>query len=61
MSNIEEQLNEKLKFWGIENFEVEKEVHEIVLAALNAPDIVSVYIDDENGLCIDCSYDKGEE
>lgn len=58
---LDEKLKEKLKLWGVPgNFIIEDEAKGPLLAALSADDIVSVYIDKENGLCIDYSGDDYE-
>jgi hypothetical protein len=58
---LDNQLMEKLKFWGIPGeFVIEDEAKGPLLAALNSKDIESVYIDKENGLCIDFSGDGYE-
>lgn len=54
MSNIDDQLKEKLEFWGITNYEISNETKPELLRALSVPDIERVYIDEEsNNLCID--------
>lgn len=50
---IDAQIEDKLNSWGIYNFIIEDEAKEHVLNALNSKDIERVYIDKENGLCID--------
>ena len=58
---LDERLKEKLKLWGVpDNYIIEDEVKGPVLAALSADDILSVYIDKENGLCINYSGDGYE-
>jgi hypothetical protein len=58
---LDERLKEKLKLWGVpDNFIIEDEAKGPVLAALSADDIQSVYIDKENGLCINYSGDGYE-
>ena len=58
---LDNQLKEKLKFWGVpDNFIIEDEAKGMLLAALSADDILSVYIDNENGICIDYSGDGYE-
>jgi hypothetical protein len=56
---LNERLNEKLKLWGVpDNFIIEEEAKPMVLAALSADDVLSVYIDKEQGLCINYSGDE---
>ena len=50
---IDAQIEDKLNSWGIYNFVIEDEAKEHILTALNSKDIERVYIDNENGLCID--------
>ena len=58
---LDEKLKEKLKLWGVpSNFIIEDEAKGPLLAALSADDIQSVYIDKENGLCINYSGDVYE-
>lgn len=58
---LDERLKEKLKLWGVpDNFFIEDEAKGPLLAALSSDDILSVYIDKENGLCIDFSGDGNE-
>lgn len=58
---LDEKLKEKLKLWGVpSNFIIEDEAKGPLLAALSADDIQSVYIDKENGLCINYSGDGYE-
>ena len=58
---LDNQLKEKLKLWGVpDNFIIEDEAKGPLLAALSADDIQSVYIDKENGLCINYSGDGYE-
>jgi len=58
---LDNQLMEKLKFWGIPGeFVIEDEAKGPLLAALNSNDVERVYIDKENGLCIDFSGDGYE-
>jgi hypothetical protein len=55
---LDERLKEKLKFWGVpDNFIIEDEAKGPILAALSEDDVLSVYIDKENGLCINYSGD----
>ena len=59
--SIDEQLNEKLVQWNIPGeFIIEDEAKGPLLAALSSKDIERVYIDNENGLCIDFSGDEDE-
>ena len=62
---LDEKLKEKLKVWGVPDyFIIEDEAKGPVLAALSEDDVLSVYIDKENGLCINYSgdgLDKPEE
>jgi hypothetical protein len=54
MSDIDDQLKEKLEFWGITNYKVSNETKSELLLSLSMPDIERVYIDKEsNNLCID--------
>ena len=56
---LDEKLKEKLKFWGVpDNFIIEDEAKGALLAALSMDDVLSVYIDNENGLCINYSGDE---
>jgi hypothetical protein len=56
---LDEKLKEKLKFWGVpSNFIIEDEAKGPLLAALSMDDVLSVYIDNENGLCINYSGDE---
>ena len=58
---LDEKLKEKLKLWGVPGeFIIEDEAKGPLLAALSADDIQSVYIDKENGLCINYSGDGYE-
>ena len=55
---LDEKLKEKLKLWGVpDNFIIEDEAKGPILAALSEDDVLSVYIDNENGLCINYSGD----
>ena len=57
---LDERLKEKLKLWGVpDDFVVEDEAKGMILAALSDDDILSVYIDEENGLCVNYSGDEG--
>ena len=51
------QLNEQLSHWGIslDNFYIEDEAKRHILTALTSDSVTGVYIDEENGLCI--NYD----
>lgn len=54
LSEISKQLKEKLRHWGVpDDFYIEDEAKEFILTALSSEKISSVYIDDDNGLCID--------
>lgn len=54
---ITKQLNEQLSHWGIslDNFYIEDEAKRHILTALTSDSVTGVYIDEENGLCI--NYD----
>jgi len=55
---LDNKLKERLHFWGVpKDFKVDDEVKGVVLSALSDDDILSVYIDEENGLCISYSGD----
>jgi len=58
---LDNRLRAKLKYWGVsDDFKVEDEAKGFVLAALSEEDIMSVYIDNENGLCIGYTGDSPE-
>ena len=49
--------NYGIDIWSDDNFIIEDEAKGPVLAALSSEDILSVYIDKEQGLCINFSGD----
>ena len=54
LKDVTTQLQEKLRQWGIpSDFYIEDEAKPVILMALSSENIAKVYIDDENGLCID--------
>jgi hypothetical protein len=54
LAEIAKQLKDKLKYWGVpDDFYIEDEAKEFILTALSSEKISSVYIDKDNGLCID--------
>ena len=56
--SIDDRIKELLLYYGVrEAFEIEDEAKEHILNALSADDVARVYIDEENGLCIDCYGD----
>lgn len=55
LEEITKQLHEQLSHWGIslDNFYIEDEAKGHILTALTSDGVTGVYIDNENGLCID--------
>lgn len=52
--NIDERIKELLEHFGVtDELVIDEEAKEHVLLALSSKDIAKVYIDTEQGLCID--------
>ena len=50
-----EKIRSLLLAWGVPNdIEIEEEAENMILTALNQDDVVSVRIDEEGGLIIEC-------
>ena len=57
--SVDDKIKTLLLFFGItESVEIEEDAKEMILLALSQDDVEKVYIDKDNGLCIDYSGEK---